>query len=829
MKLLNFCNKVIEYSFYLLFFLVPLTFTNDTSELFEFNKLWATFIITIVIATAWITKMVIKKEIRIQRTLLDIPIALFLISEVISTVLSLDPHTSIWGYYSRFNGGLLSILAYVFLFYAFVSNLKENDAQEKEGFEFKKIYIFIAGIIIFFIGALVASQIKSADAAGIPYQMFANLITVLAAFAVLMFAAPKGIIKKSIYAILSSALLVVLWGLPSHFGYDPTCLLFRGTLDVSCWTSDFQPKVRIFSTLGQPDWMAAYLAALLPIIAGLVINTSAGGKIVFSKTLSFLKNHNFLITTALFVFFFISYLALIFTQARSAIPAIWIVIPLLLIWHFWFYLKPKFDKKKLTLDFKVVVLIFLALATTTFFAGQPFPQLQKFTLDGIRANLAKTSPAKTVAKPTTPAPVKIAPTAGELGGTDSGIIRLLVWRGAVDIWKNNPVFGSGLETFAYAYYQYRPAAHNMTSEWKYLYNKAHNDYLNYLSTTGTVGIATYLLMIGSFLFFSLRFIFKKRNKLSSKDFLIVAMLAGYGTILITNFFGFSVVMINILFYLFPAFIFIMAGLINYDKNIFLSFSKKEVYVLNKRQKALIAIAVIIAFYLVYTLANFWNADRNYYFGKSWDQAQDYEKAYPFLKTAVTLRPSEPTFKDEFAYNNAVLGSALLVQAQKQTQNQQQSQAIAKQLIDSAVSATNQVTTEHPNNIVFWKTRVRIFYTLGQLNPAYLSMALEAIKKSAELAPTDADVSYNLGVLYGQTGDSKNAVKTLENTVRLKPDYANAYYALGIFYHQLAVDQKGKVVNETYNQKGIDTLNYMIKRFGPNQQASDAIKAWTVNH
>jgi len=40
------------------------------------------------------------------------------------------------------------------------------------------------------------------------------------------------------------------------------------------------------------------------------------------------------------------------------------------------------------------------------------------------------------------------------------------------------------------------------------------------------------------------------------------------------------------------------------------------------------------------------------------------------------------------------------------------------------------------------------------------MALDAIKKSAQLAPTDADVSYNLGVLYGQTGDSKNAVKTL---------------------------------------------------------------------
>src|SRR6266404_71998 len=116
MKLLNFLNRTIEYSFYLIFFLVPLALTGDTSELFEFNKLWVTFILTLVIGFAWISKMIIKRQVRIQKTPLDIPIGLFLLSEVISTVLSLDIHTSIWGYYSRFNGGLLSILFYVFLY-----------------------------------------------------------------------------------------------------------------------------------------------------------------------------------------------------------------------------------------------------------------------------------------------------------------------------------------------------------------------------------------------------------------------------------------------------------------------------------------------------------------------------------------------------------------------------------------------------------------------------------------------------------------------------------------------------------------------------------------
>jgi tetratricopeptide (TPR) repeat protein len=828
MKLLNFCNKTIEYSFYLLFFLVPFAFTNDTSELFEFNKLWVTFIITIVIAFAWITKMIIKRQMRIQRTLLDIPIVLFLASEIISTFLSMDPHTSIWGYYSRFNGGLLSIFSYVFLYFAFVSNLKEEEKEKEEKFEFKKVYIFVIGVVAFFIGALVSSQIKSSGSVDFPYQLFANLITVLISFAIIMKAAPVGIIKRSLYAILSSAFLVILWGIPSHFGYDPTCLLFRGTLDVSCWTNDFQPKIRIFSTLGQPDWLAAYLAALIPLIGALFLNFTTESKIVFNKTLSFFKNQKFWMATALFVFFAISYLALLYTRARSAVPAIWIVIPLLLIWYFWFYIKPKFELKKWNLDFKLAILLFLALGVVTFFAGQPFGQLQKFEFQNIISHFNKPAVTKTIAKTAAPTPPPSPVSTGELGGTDSSTIRLLVWHGAIDIWKNNLIFGSGLETYAYAYYQYRPAAHNLTSEWKYLYNKAHNEYLNYLATTGTVGIATYLFMIGSFLFLTSRYLFQKRKKLNNKDLIIVSLVAGYGTILITNSFGFSVVIINILFYLFPAFVFILAGKIDYNKSYTFPSFAKDVFVLNKLQKALIIVVGIVSIYAIFTLINFWNADRNYYYGKNYDDPSvgDYQRAYPFLKTAVNLRPSEPTFKDEFSYNNAVLGASLLVQAQKQpAAEQQQAQTVAKQLIESAINYSNEVTSTHPNDIVFWKTRVRVFYTLGQLDPSYLAQALEAIKKAAQLAPTDADVSYNLGVLYGQNGDFKNAVATLENTIRLKKDYSSPYYALGIFYHQLAIDASGKVVNQSYAQKALAEMQLTLKYFGPNQQVSDAIKQW----
>ncbi|HYM65450.1 MAG TPA: hypothetical protein VES68_03125, partial [Candidatus Sulfotelmatobacter sp.] len=196
MKLFNLCNKVIEYSFYLIFFLVPLALTSDTSELFEFNKLWITYILTLVIAFAWITKMIIRKKFSIQRTPLDIPIALFLLSEIISTFISIDTHVSFWGYYSRFNGGLFSILSYVFLYYAFLTNLKD-EKEEKPDFGLKNVYIFVAAIFVFFIGTLISSNIKTTDAAGIPYQMIAVLVSAIASFAVFMYASPKGYLNKA--------------------------------------------------------------------------------------------------------------------------------------------------------------------------------------------------------------------------------------------------------------------------------------------------------------------------------------------------------------------------------------------------------------------------------------------------------------------------------------------------------------------------------------------------------------------------------------------------------------------------------------------------------
>ncbi len=747
MRVIIWADRFIKYSFYLLFLLVPLAFTNNTSELFEFNKMWVTFGFTIIITAAWAVKMAIKRKFFVQRTPLDIPILLFLFSQIVSTIFSLDVHTSLWGYYSRFNGGLLSIISYIILYYAFAS----------------------------------------------------NLLTLKMA-------------KKLLVLGLASGAVVALWGLPSHFGYDPTCLLFRGSFDVSCWTTDFQPKIRIFSTLGQPNWLAAYLGILIPLSLALAISefkNKISKKLLLYAALSFL-----------FV------IDLLFTRSQSGFLGI--VIALLVFVGFPIFKEGKIGRRKLSnvIKDKQVKILFTCLGIfilTVFFVGSPIDKLNAFTYQAVTSRLSN----KKAAKPTTPTTIP----ALELNITDSGKIRSIVWKGAFDVWKHYPIFGSGVETFAYSYYKFRPVEHNQTSEWNYLYNKAHNEYLNFLATTGLFGFSTYLFMIFYFLYIAFKKLLgnNQQSTINNQFLIILALLAGYISILVTNFFGFSVVIINIYFFLIPAFALLALGLID-EKKMFVFPQKNKVS--SKKtlaQKAELVTILVVALYLLFQLFRFWNGDKAYFMGSNLDRVQQFQTAYPYLLQAVQQRSSEPVFQDEFAINNGVLAASIIsVDQTRPATESAKDESVITALLQNAIQTSNKVVAEHPNNITFWKSRVRLFYTLSQIDPKYLPFTLDAIKKAQQLAPTDATISYNLGILQGQSGDFNSAVKTLENTVKLRPAYREAHFGLALFYHQQAVDKNGKVINDALQQKAIEQMKYILEKIDPNDmQAQAALKSWVA--
>ena len=385
--IINTLNKILEYSFYGLFFFVPLALTPLNYELFEYNKMMLIYAITAIIVGAWVGKMIWNQKILLRPTPFDIPIALFFASQVISYFYSIDRHVSFWGYYSRFHGGLLSTIAYILLYYAFVSNFKKEH------------------------------------------------------------------ISRLIGIALGSGILISFYGILEHFSHSPSCLFFTGKFDVSCWVQDVEN--RVFATLGQPNWLAAYLAILIPIA-------------LYQSMKKLQTPNSKLQTIAAFFLPIIFYVTLLFTKSRSGFIAS--LVTQGLFWLVLFY-RSKEKIKKPFVIFNVFLIVLTIIIST------PFEQINR-----VMYSFAPLQIIRKTLHPQAEIPLsQIAGPALETGGTESGEIRRIVWKGALDIAKHYPLFGTGVETFAFAYYQYRPVEHNLTSEWDFLYNKAHNEFLNYLA------------------------------------------------------------------------------------------------------------------------------------------------------------------------------------------------------------------------------------------------------------------------------------------------------------------------------------------------------------
>lgn len=654
-------DLIITYSFYLLFFLTPLFWTSFNYELFEYNKMILVYALTVVIVGAWLLKAINDKRLTIKRTPLDIPLLLFLAANILSTIFSVDPHTSIWGYYSRSNGGLLSLISYLLLYWAFVSNITPDQ------------------------------------------------------------------IKQLLKIGLASGLIISIWGILEHFGVSPSCVILRGEFNANCWVQDVQ--ARVFATLGQPNWMAGYLAMLIfPALYFLLTAT----------TKKLLVTSYLLLVTL--------YLAFTFTYSRG--PTLGLIggIMVFLIAIRRLGILRYYDIRKNLIS--IIIVSFLLINLLFGSALTSFRLVSKFA----------PPPRPTLTLPTT------SVTQLETGGTESGQIRLIVWQGALDIFKNYPIFGSGVETFAQVYYKFRPVSHNLTSEWDFLYNKAHNEYLNYLSTTGLVGLLSYLGIIITFLVWYIKYIVYRENKKEKSHYTLYAilttsLLASYTSYLIYNFFLFSVVIIAIFFYLFPALAFVAT---ESTKPIKIFPSILPIYRRLIYTKIAKGIVIFFTLYLLYSIFQIWYADTIFNLGQQASEAGSPARAYNLLTTASQLNKTEPFYRSELGYAAAAAAALKDIDA-----------SLSAKLGKQAISETERVLEQSPKNVSYLRTAIRTYFELGSIDKVYIEKTLEALDKAIALAPTDPKLYYNKALILQSIDKNDEAIKAFQKALELKSNYIQA--------------------------------------------------------
>lgn len=701
-KIEHIADKIIFLGFALIALIVPLLLTPFNYELFEFNKMIAVYGITALIVGAWVSKMIAQKRIYIAKTPFDIPIILFVVSQLVSTLFSIDPHVSWFGYYSRFNGGIISVFCYTLLFYAFVSNIKRADITK-------------LGIMLF-----------------------------------------------------STASIVSLYGVLEHFG-----------IDKHLWVQDVQS--RVFSTLGQPNWLAAYVVALFPITLALAYQRKSNWPTALLPAGCTL----------------LLFLTLLYTRSRSGLLA-FAAIDIL----FWAIalIKEK-QKRGWRMAFFLSHIMF---AIMFFFTGINVPTIDKYTtFSGWQQQLTKakqdaTASAENKAQ-NPPIQEEVTGPVLETGGTESGVIRSFVWQGAVNAWKSSTktkLIGTGTETFAFAFYKSKPIAHNLTSEWDFLYNKAHNEYLNYLATTGAFGLGTYLTLLFIVAIWTIRHILRGTDLYPT-----TGILLGWISILITNFFGFSVVVIQLLFFLLPGALFILHQQQTEGKSRNEAEKMREIQLPLTRQwqYALSAAALLLTVLCIGAVGATWVADKTFASGYRQARANQYAPAYSSLAAAVAMNPNEPLYHDEFSNTLATLAVAAF---------DNQDATLSATLAQYAIAENEKAIAISPNNVNFWKSRTKIYYTLSILDEALVQPAIQSLIRAEALSPADPKIAYNLAILSGRLNDGAKAVMYLSHAIDLKPNYRDAYYALFVFYKDMNQPENARAIINTY----LTTVNSQDEEF-----------------
>jgi len=346
-----------------------------------------------------------------------------------------------------------------------------------------------------------------------------------------------------------------------------------------------------------------------------------------------------------------------------------------------------------------------------------------------------------------------------VGGSDSLVIRQVVWQGARELGKKYPLFGSGVETFGYSYFTVRPALHNLLSEWEFLYNKAHNEYLNLLANTGFFGLGSYLLLI-----------------LVSLWLLRPGPLFfGYLSILVTNYFGFSVVPVALFFFLFPA----LALIENNHKEIYLSIN----FPINQSLGILLLLPA--TGYFLLTPYHQFRADLAFNKGKQYLAYNYLKQSLENLEKATQLSPKEPLFWSQLAEAQAVGASSVKQQldanaASLSAEMKESGNTLMKDLMKAAEENANKAIGLNPNHTNFYKQKAKTELYLGTIDSKYDQAARETLLTLIQLSPTDAKVIYNIGLLYQTAGEKDQAKLYFQKALALKPDYDQASAALGSF-------------------------------------------------
>ncbi len=478
-------NIIIEVLFLSLLFLAAIIFDRRIGIVFSLTKATTIRFFSILILSVWAIKILIFKEHKWVRSILDWPVATYVLSCLIATISSIHVYISFFGFYGRFEG-FITLFNFALLFFVatnYINNIKAV----------KRLMVTVCSAsVVMSIYAII--QRKGID----PYA-WGGVVTwhrVIATIGQPNFYAA--------YADMAFFLTFILFLFPkSNKPFELKSLLPSVYFIVPILTF-----VIMIYNLGTSDVIVWYLGFLL----------------CSAFTVLFAYKHDelpqLLIDAIFGISLIIMYTGLFYTQSRGGFIGFFAAFSL------FFIIGPKriiFD------NWKKIGLLFLALAIVTGVTISD-PQFSLFS------RMTGEIEVEDVQKGDSPK-IEFQGAAGSRGET---------WKSGFNVIVDFPFFGIGPEVLKMLFPRYETKLFRFKEAFHVKQDRMHNETLDVPVTRGLVSFFAYILVL--FLVFKKGFKTVTKSISQSNKLIVAGFLAAITAYLVQNQFSFGVVAITSLFW-----------------------------------------------------------------------------------------------------------------------------------------------------------------------------------------------------------------------------------------------------------------------------------------
>ncbi|HAW50528.1 TPA: hypothetical protein DCX16_06240 [bacterium] len=687
---MTFIDSLMKLLLSLTLLLVPLYFDLRVSDLFGTSKIVILYLFSLLILYLWVLKVIFYEKLEFKKTPLFLPIILFLGANIISSFTSTSHTQSIFGEYKS-QEGLITLISYTILFFAIANFIDKEKSIWTKTFYIRILTSFVlANLLILFFPPRQEIEIAWGWTGGF---FVLCLYTILFYFFLPLIDTSIGLIK----IFILTSILCGTYYFAQMRGYD---------------FIQWEVAQIGSSTFGNYGWFAHYGMIIFFFVLYFLILTFIEKKEKKKKKLPLFTKYFLAASLVLLIaFFFITFFNV---RQRSTIMGV-------SGGSFLFLFLLSKIKECRKIFYLGAFLFLIAFLYFGFIGGQKDAVLKSIARDLFV--VSKTEEGF----------------GGGSGFTTAGI-RLHIWKACLKIIKDYPILGIGPDTMMSVYPKYRTLKH-VEAEGQYSRNQnAHNDILQITSTTGFVGLITYLFIHITFFIFLIKTLGKLSNE---KKVFLMAIGGAWLSNHINNLFSWAIPSINSMFWAILG----LGALAFEEKKPSLikikSFFKWPIFIIS-------SISVIIGTLFV---INMYQADMKFKKARALERELRLVDAISVYKMAIRFNPWYKEYYDGLL--NTYLTMARQTPDPKDTKE--------------AVFFAEKATRLFPNDSIAWNFLGGAYYLDGVANKNdRKNEAIYAYKNAIKWEPYLRDAHTNIGQILISQGRKEEALFWFKKVLSFDP-------------------------------------------------------------